>query len=66
MAVAATLPLAFVMIAGAHNRTKLGESPGYYVVWRGAGVHLSRPVAALAETTRCLSRQPAGVMRGST
>ena len=26
---------------------------------------VSRPVAAGAETTRCLSRQPAGVLRGS-
>lgn len=49
----------------AHHHTKLGDSPGYYVVWRGAGVHVSLPDAAEAETTRCLSRQAAGVLRGS-
>lgn len=49
----------------AHHHTKLGGSPDYYVVCRGAGVHVSLRDAAEAETTRCLSRQPAGVLGGS-
>ncbi len=45
------------------HRGRLTAYPGYYVVWRGAGVHVSAPEEADPSTVRWLRDQAAGQLQ---
>ncbi len=47
------------------SHTTLGDTRGYYVVWRGNGVHVSVPRAAGPANTRSLTTESISVMQSA-